>query len=144
MQILTPQTKDDFARYFDLRWRVLREPWGQARGTERDALETESWHRMACLCGRIPVGVARLHLIDPAQAQIRYMAVEPVCRHRGIGSALLESLEAQARELGAAEIILMARDEALGFYARMGYAVTGPAHTLYGSIPHHAMGKRLA
>lgn len=143
MRILNPETEDDFARCFDLRWRILRAPWGQPRGSERDALEADSWHRMACLSGRIPVGVARLHLNSPIQAQIRYMAVEPECRHRGIGAALAASLESQARELGVTEIVLHAREESLGFYARLGYEVTGPAPTLYGSIRHQAMRKHL-
>lgn len=143
MQILIPESETDFARYFELRWRLLRAPWDQPRGSERDDLEARSWHRMACLAGRIPVGVARLHLNAPAQAQIRYMAVEAACRNQGIGAALVQSLEAQARELGATEMVLNARDDAVGFYARLGYEVTGAAPTLYGSIRHHAMRKRL-
>lgn len=143
MQILIPESAIDFARYYDLRWRILRAPWGQPRGSERDELDAHSWHRMACLSERIPVGVARLHLNGPTQAQIRYMAVEADCRKRGIGTALTQVLETQARELGASEIVLHARDEALGFYARLGYEMTGPAHTLYGSIHHHGMRKRL-
>lgn len=143
MRILIPETKVDFARYYDLRWRILRAPWGQPRGSERDDLEVHSWHRMACLSGRIPAGVARLHLNSAAQAQIRYMAVEPDCRNQGIGTALAQALETQARQLGVAEIVLHARDGTLEFYARLGFEVTGPAHTLYGSIRHHALRKRL-
>ena len=33
-----PRTTQEWESYFDLRWRVLREPWGQARGSERDDL----------------------------------------------------------------------------------------------------------
>lgn len=144
MRILTPESDDDFARYYDLRWRILRAPWGQPRGSERDERDADSWHRMACLSGRIPVGVARLHFNTPAQAQIRYMAVEPECRRRGIGAALAAALEQTARQQGAAEIVLDARDESAGFYTRMGYEVVGAAHTLYGRIRHQAMRKRLA
>jgi ribosomal protein S18 acetylase RimI-like enzyme len=143
MRILTPETEDDFARYFDLRWRILRAPWGEPRGSERDELDAAGWHRMACLSGRVPAGVARLHLNSPGQAQIRFMAVEPDCRQRGIGTALVVSLEDVARQLGATEIVLHARDEAVGFYAGLGYEVTGTAHILYGSIRHQAMRKRL-
>lgn len=143
MRILTPETDEDFARYFDLRWRILRAPWGQPRGSERDALDDTSWHRMACLSGRIPVGVVRLQFNTLTQAQLRYMAVEPACRRRGVGAALAAALEQSARLQGAVEIVLDARDEAVGFYRRMGYEVVGPAHTLYGSIHHQAMRKCL-
>ncbi len=39
-----PRTAQEWESYFDLRWRVLREPWGQPRGTERDDLDAESFH----------------------------------------------------------------------------------------------------
>lgn len=143
MQILIPETDVDFARYFDLRWRLLRAPWNQPRGSERDALEDQSWHRMACHDDRIPIGVARLHRNSPEQAQIRYMAVEPVWRQQGIGAALVHALETQALELNMREIVLDARDESVEFYRRLGYEVIGPAHILFDCIRHSSMRKRL-
>lgn len=143
MRILTPETTEDFARYFDLRWRILRQPWGQAPGSERDALEALSWHRMACIEERLPIGVARLHLNGPARAQIRYMAVEHDRQRQGVGYALVLELEKVAQTLAATEIMLLARNESIGFYERLGYAVTAPAHTLYGSIAHTEMHKLL-
>ena len=143
MRILIPESTEDFARYYDLRWRILREPWRQPRGSERDELEYSSWHRMACESDRIPIGVARLHLNTPEQAQIRYMAVEKTHRRLGIGTALVESLEAQAGLIGAREILLNARGDTLGFYEHLGYEVTGPSHTLFGSIHHYVLLKQL-
>jgi GNAT superfamily N-acetyltransferase len=143
MHILTPETTEDFALYFDLRWRILRQPWGQAPGSERDALEAQSWHRMACIEERLPVGVARLQVNSPEQAQIRYMAVEHDRQRQGVGYALALELEEIARSLGATEIMLHARNGSIGFYERLGYAVTAPAHTLYGTIAHTEMHKQL-
>lgn len=143
MQILIPTTEDDFARYFDLRWRILRAPWNQPRGSERDAFEDQSWHRMACLEERIPVGVARLQRNSADQGQIRYMAVEPSQRRHGIGTALVNALETQALALAMTEIVLDAREESVDFYCGLGYEVVGPAHTLFGTIRHSRMRKRL-
>jgi GNAT superfamily N-acetyltransferase len=143
VEILTPESTEDFARYYDLRWRILRAPWHQPRGSERDDLESHSWHRMACHEGRIPIGVARLHLNTADQAQIRYMAVETAHRRRGVGTALVESLEAQALSLGAIEILLHAREDTLGFYEHAGYSVAFPSHRLFDAIQHYAMIKRL-
>ena len=98
---------------------------------------------MACENGRIPIGVARLHLNSPRQAQIRYMAVEETHRQKGIGTALVRSLEDQALRSGAREILLHARDETLGFYTQLGYQVQGPSHTLFESVQHHALSKQL-
>ncbi len=144
MQILIPETAEDFARYFDLRWRILRAAWNQPRGSEQDELESSSWHRMACEDDRIPIGVARLHLNSPTQAQIRYMAVEVAHRQQGIGTALVQSLEDQAQRSGVHEIMLHARDETLPFYTHLGYQILGPSHTLFGSIRHHLVSKQLA
>lgn len=144
MQILIPESSDDFARYFELRWRILRAPWGQPQGSEQDALEAASWHRMACLEDRIPIGVARLHLKTPTQAQIRYMAVEPDHRQQGVGTALIAALEHQARGLGTKEILLHARTDALDFYTHRGYVLAGPAHTLFKTIRHYTLIKPLA
>ena len=144
MQIIAPETETDFSLYYDLRWRILRAPWQQPLGSERDELETHSWHRMACLHNRIPIGVARLHLNAEHQAQIRYMAVEDGARGQGVGRALTEALEMQALKLSVQEIVLHARENCIAFYERQGYQVVEPSHTLYGSIPHHLMRKILA
>ena len=45
--IRRPETRDDYRAYYTLRYRVLREPWGQARGTEKDDYEPLSQHLMA-------------------------------------------------------------------------------------------------
>lgn len=41
-----PKTKEDFEKYYDLRYRILRKPWNQPRGSEKDELEKESFHIM--------------------------------------------------------------------------------------------------
>lgn len=143
MQIVTPSGDEEFARYFDLRWRMLREPWGQPRGSERDALEQRSWHFMACAEDRLPIGVARLHLNSPEQAQIRYMAVEPGWRNQGVGRALVRAAEECARGLAVREIVLQARGGSVPFYRRLGYEETGPGATLFDAVAHVAMRKAL-
>jgi hypothetical protein len=46
--------------------------------------------------------------------------------------------------LGLQEINLNSRQEAVPFYQKNGYQVLGPAHTLFGKIPHFEMWKRLS
>ena len=36
MKVLEPKTKEDFKKYYDLRWRILRKPWNQPRGSEKE------------------------------------------------------------------------------------------------------------
>ncbi len=47
IEIRSPHTREDFKAYYDLRYRVLREPWGLPRGTEKDDYEPISQHFMA-------------------------------------------------------------------------------------------------
>ena len=39
MEVTTPRTADELERYFELRWQVLRDPFQQPRGSERDDLD---------------------------------------------------------------------------------------------------------
>ena len=143
LKVRVPQSKADCERYYDLRWRILRAPWQQPRGSERDAYEENAIHAMALNeDGRI-VGVARLHQINRATAQLRYMAVEEQWQQSGIGNALLGDLETHAREHGVRLIRLNARENSVAFYRKRGYQVTGPGHLLYGEIQHQKMQKKL-
>ena len=142
VMVREPSGASEIDRYYDLRWRILREPWSQERGQERDQHECEAFHLGAWVGERL-VGVGRLHFISPDTAQIRYMAVEPEMQGRRIGSRILEQLELRAREQGAKRIVLNARDRAVHFYARHGYSVTHSSETLFNAIPHWEMLKTL-
>ena len=144
MRVREPADAIELERYYELRWRLLRAPWDQPRGSERDGREDGAFHLMACTPADEAVAVGRLHFNDASQAQVRYMAVEPHFRGQGIGALLLRELEAQARRKGAGQVVLDARETAVGFYERCGYRATRPAHTLFGSIRHWHMEKPLS
>jgi predicted GNAT family N-acyltransferase len=143
MQVRAPQTDDEFARYYDLRWQILRAPWGQPRGSERDALEPTADHAAIFDERGAVLAVGRLHLNSPAEAQIRYMAVANAARGQGLGRQIVEHLEAAARQRGASVIVLNAREAVAAFYQRLGYEVIGPGPTMFGAIAHVRMQKRL-
>ena len=44
--VIEPQTPEEFKQYFSLRYEILRKPWGQPKGSERDEGEETSIHRM--------------------------------------------------------------------------------------------------
>lgn len=143
MRIVEPKTKEDFDKYYDLRWRILRKPWDQPKGSEKDDLEDESIHLMAYSGGGV-CGVARAHFNSPGEAQIRYMAVDEPYRGKGIGARLLGELEKRIKQKGARQVTLNARKNAVGFYENHGYEIVVKAHTLYGCIEHFKMRKRLS
>ena len=142
--IRSPQTLCEQQRYYDLRWRILRAPWDQPQGSERDDDDTGAVHAMAVDYKGNVIGVARLHQIAAATAQIRYMAVEKEMRNRGIGKALLDYLEERARQIGIRVIELNARQQCIGFYLKQGYIITGPGPVLFGEIKHQKMQKQFS
>ena len=143
-ELRPPSRPDEWDRYFDLRWRVLRAPWNQPRGSERDNLEDDSRHVALWKPAGVPVAVGRVHLNSSVEAQVRYMAVEPGAEGSGLGGRILATLEDAARELGATRVVLNARERAQPFYERHGYVVVAPAETMFGDVRHVSMSKPLS
>lgn len=143
MIIRSPQTKDEFARYYDLRWRILRAPWNQPKGSEQDELEGEAIHIVVIDKDKI-VGCGRAHFNTEDEAQIRYMAVENHWQGKGIGKLILDELEKRVLGKGAKKIILHARENVVRFYQKSGYKVVRQSHTLFNEIKHFLMEKELS
>jgi len=61
---------------------------------------------------------------------------------QGIGTTLVEYAEALARKIGYRRMVLHAREEAVPFYERLGYARIGGRFEEV-TIPHWAMEKCL-
>jgi predicted GNAT family N-acyltransferase len=144
MDIIEPSSDDDFHQYYELRWKILREPWKQPRGSEQDGLEHSSRHIMVIDSHGAAIGVGRLQFNSIREAQIRYMAVALDQQRRGVGTRLLAALEQRAIDLGAACIVIDARESALRFYRKHGYEPQGPGHMLFNSIAHIKMKKMIA
>lgn len=142
--LIEPSSPDDLDRYYQLRWKILRAPWNQPPGSERDPLDDRSTHIMAVNNTRELLGVGRLHFNSISVGQVRYMAVA-VCHQRsGIGTLILDSLEHRARQLGATRIVLDARETAIGFYRKRGYLPTGPGPMLFRQVAHVHMCKKIS
>jgi len=142
IQISAPDNRNEFEAYFHLRWQLLREPWGQPRGSEQDEYDKTAYHLLARDQQQV-VGVGRLHRVDPKTVQIRYMAVHEAFQRQGIGRRILEALEHRARDMDCQSIILDAREQAVGFYLNQAYEIAGEGHTLYGEIRHQKMCKQI-
>ncbi|TKB47969.1 GNAT family N-acetyltransferase [Ferrimonas sediminicola] len=142
MKIFAP-SHQQLSQVFDLRYRVLRAPWDQPRGSEQDELEGEAVHRaLSDQSGRI-LATGRLHPLSCRRGQIRFMAVEPEWQGRGLGGRLLHALEQAAQASGLEAIELQAREEQAPFYLARGYRDLGQGHTLFGAVPHRRMAKLL-
>ncbi|MBM3185935.1 MAG: GNAT family N-acetyltransferase [Bacteroidetes bacterium] len=142
MEIRCPKTEMEWDSYYDLRYRILRQPWNQPRGSERNEGDYSAIHAAYFQNGVIK-GVARLDLMDNEIGQIRFMAVETDSQGKRIGEKLMVHLEDLAFQNGRRKIILHAREIALGFYQKLGYEIVEKSHLLFGEIQHYLMEKAI-
>ena len=140
--VVSPRSTDEFDRYYELRWSVLRAPLNMPRGSERDDLETASLHAVIWGADGRAIAAGRLHFNSAAEAQIRYMAVAEAAQCQGLGRQIVEHLVDQAHKRGATSVILNSRAEAVPFYERLGFATVGAAEQFAG-IPHWRMKKHI-
>lgn len=138
-----PATEKEWDDYYQIRYEVLRKPWGQSEDSTKDDYEDRSFHLLLTDPLGNPAGAGRLQFNSPLQGQIRSMAIREDLRGSGWGGQLLRRLEEEARRRGFAEIILDAREGAIRFYLNAGYRITGDSYLLFGVIPHKAMLKVL-
>ena len=76
----------------------------------------------------IPVACGAVRLLDAETAEIKRMYVEPTARGRGLGRRMLQALEAEARLLGAHDLVLETgtrQPEAIALYSRAGFSKIG-------------------
>ncbi|WP_371186902.1 YiiD C-terminal domain-containing protein [Thalassotalea maritima] len=141
--LVTPQSEADFKVYHQLRYKVLRQPWGQKPGSEVDDIEQQAVHRMLTTSDGNVAAVGRLHKTASDVAQIRFMAVDDKYQGQGIGKQLLDALEQEAHRQGVRRIDLNAREVAVPFYRACGYQLHDKSHCLYNEIQHYKMSKSL-
>jgi predicted GNAT family N-acyltransferase len=125
----------------DLRYRVFCGEQGVTLAADQDGLDGEALHIVALAGGRL-AGTCRL-VFDDGIARLGRMAVEPDLRGRGIGAAVLEQAEHEARRAGAERIRLHAQSAARTLYERAGFEIRGEEFLEEG-IPHVTMEKPVA
>jgi predicted GNAT family N-acyltransferase len=132
---------DDWDQVLAIRLAVFVDEQGVPVEEEVDRHDPEALHLLAVLDERA-VGTGRL-VIAGERGIIGRMAVLPGARGRGVGSALLRELLAEARRRGLRAVQLAAQLHARPFYARFGFMAGGP-HFLDGGIWHQRMTKVLS
>lgn len=110
------------------------------RELEVDGLDGEAAHFLARVEGD-PAGTARLRVVD-AVGKAERVAVLDRYRGAGVGRALMEALEAEARRRGRDCMRLNAQVAVIPFYESLGYAAEGEVF-MEADIPHRAMTKRI-
>ncbi len=143
IKIIKPQTPKEFEVYYFIRYTILRKPWNQTPGSEKDDQETTSIHMMALDEHNTALGVCRLQLNTPYEAQIRYMGVLENARKKGVGMKIIEYAENTAKENNSKKILLHAREVAIPFYEKCGYKIVEKSYLMWNEIQHYLMEKNL-
>lgn len=141
--IKEPQTPKEFEAYYLLRYEVLRKPWDQPLGSERDDQDPECIHAIALDENDIILGVCRLQSNSKTEVQLRYMGVNKIAQGLGIGKQMIHFMEEKARSIGAETMILQAREEAVDFYKKCGYSIVEKSYLMWDKIQHYLMKKKL-
>ena len=123
--IKTPKTHDDFKAYYALRYRVLSEPWGFAKGTEKDDYEPISKHFMAVNENGEVVGVIKVYKKDECVGHVSHLAVAPEYQHQDIGHLLLKTVEKYARKNGFCTLGTTAYATATADFEKFGFHIAG-------------------
>lgn len=124
-----------------LRYKILRRPIGLKYTAAQLNDEKNDSHLGCFLAGRV-VGCLMMTPHSETVVRMRQFAVEGSMQRRGIGRALVEFTEQWARERDFEFITLHARETALGFYEKLGYAVVGERF-IEVTLPHFTMEKAL-
>ncbi|CAK9886904.1 MAG: hypothetical protein XXXJIFNMEKO3_03354 [Candidatus Erwinia impunctatus] len=120
-----PETEEELQSYYTFRWQMLRKPLQQPIGSERDAWDATAHHQMVVDEQGAPMAIGRLYINAENEAAIRFMAVHPDVRRKGLGTLVAMTLESVARQEGAKRIVCSTREDAIDFFVKLGYSNEG-------------------
>jgi predicted GNAT family N-acyltransferase len=136
-------TNSQLNSILQLRYEVLRAPWNQPIETATDELEQSSINAfIEDESGQI-IACGRLQENENKVGQIRFMAVHDSYQGKGLGKLIVDFLEDKGQELNLKIIELQARENAVEFYKRSGYAIKQKSFLLWNQIQHYLMEKQI-
>ncbi|MBW7984242.1 fatty acid biosynthesis protein FabY [Enterobacillus tribolii] len=124
-----PVTEQELNEYYQFRWEMLRKPLHQPVGSERDAYDAMAHHQMVVDDRGRTVAIGRLYVNADNEASIRFLAVDPSLQNKGLGTLVAMTLESVARQEGVKRVVCSAREEAVPFFAKLGFENRGEITT---------------
>lgn len=124
-----------------MRESVLRHPLGFTYANAELAAEADQLHFVGYMDSS-PVACAVMQWTAPGIVKMRQVAVRQDLQGQGLGRRLVHAFEIEAKQRGAHNIILHARQTAVAFYLGLDYEVIGDPFMEIG-IPHQQMCKSL-
>jgi predicted GNAT family N-acyltransferase len=142
IEIRIPENEQEWEDYYDLRYRVLRKPLNQPRGSEKNDGDETGIH-FALYENKTLKAIARLDEVDMDVCQTRFVAVESDSQGQGYGKLIMYAVEQEASEKLYRKMILHARDYAVDFYVKLDYTLIEPSYKLFDVLQHFLMEKEL-
>ncbi len=145
-EITVPTTEQDLQAAYRLRWERLRKPHGQPEGSEREPrIEDLSTQVVAKVGDRVVGAAVWIGLPGPGglRVRMRQIAIDPEFEGTGIGRAIIEHIEAEARALGASELHASVREERVSYFLERGWVAVGEDVTRFGNVRHVSMAVQL-
>ncbi|MGM3173837.1 fatty acid biosynthesis protein FabY [Dickeya lacustris] len=140
-----PESAEELDAYYQFRWEMLRKPLHQPLGSERDAYDALAHHQTIVDGQGNLVAVGRLSINADNEASIRFLAVHPNVQRKGLGTLMAMALESVARQEGVKRVVCSAREDAVAFFSRLGFANQGEITTpLSTPVRHFLMIKPVA
>jgi predicted GNAT family N-acyltransferase len=124
-----------------LRVRVFVDEQGVSPEEEKDDLDEDATQIVALDESGL-IATCRLRVVEAGVWKLERMAVDARVRGLGVGGRLLAGAEAEARSVGAREIVMNAQRTAEAFYTSHGYVPEGEPF-MEAEIEHIRMRKAL-
>lgn len=131
----------DYEQERMLRWEALNKPLGLPPGSELMEHDESSLHFIAIEKKQV-IGCVCYYADNPVEGEIFHMAVSEEYRGRGFGRKLMHAMEHALSQKGVQQLYVYARQDAEGFYEKMGYRPDGKSMCRNG-LPCRLMRKQL-
>lgn len=132
---------EEYQLMVQLRLDILRKPLGLSF-TENELEKEKDDILIAAFDEEEMLGCCILTKVDKQYMKLRQMAVQKKFQGKGIGESIINFSENLTRDKGFKYLKMHARDTAVGFYEKFGYAVQGTEFTEV-NIKHYQMIKQL-
>ena len=95
--------------------------------------------RVAVDTGGRRLGFSVVLPVEDGRCELDDLFVEPDSMRLGVGRLLVDDVATRAAASGASFVDVIANPNALGFYERVGFEMTGQASTRFGSAPRMSL-----
>lgn len=138
MEIMLAEKIWQRALVYSIRTDVGVKELGIDPDTEFDSYDTFDTLYVLALDGHLPAGACRIRFTDENTAKIERVNVVREYRGNGTGRLLVQFAEKYSASCGHRNILITSREEAVGFYEKLGYTAHADEafrSTVYRVIP---------